>query len=185
MPIRIIFFLQKRDALKILKICYGGHFYQNVLDFILVKFLNLYYFCLLEYFRFKDESVIDLLIENGASVNHKLKNSGRTPLHQAVSSGRLKVVKSLIRAGAHINATDDELSTPLHVINAFRDSSEETDNFNSTADDFYAIAVLLIDNGADVNAKDAYRYTPLDRIENERSKFSTYLHIKRFKLAIK
>lgn len=121
-------------------------------------------------------------------MNHKLKDSGRTPLHQAVSYGRLRVVKSLIRAGAHINATDDELFTPLHVIGGLPliESGEwETNDFNSTADDFYAIAVVLIDNGADVNAKDAYGYTPLDRVNDERSKFSIYLHIKRFKLAIK
>ena len=106
-------------------------------------------------------------------MNHKYNDpdySGRTPLHQAVRYGRLKVVKSLIAAGAHINATDDELFTPLHVIGEFNPKWED-DNFNSTADDFYAIAVLLIENGSDLNAKDAYGFTPLYWIKNERSKF--------------
>lgn len=131
-------------------------------------------------FRFKDDKIIDFLIENGAIVNHAVK-PGQFPLHLAVWSGRVNVVESLINAGAHINATDGNLNTPLHYADE-QDLEIYINYFNSTADDFYAIAVLLIDNGADVNAKNVDGKTPLEVIENEKSKFSTHLHTKWFKL---
>uniref|UniRef100_A0ABD2WJ17 Uncharacterized protein n=1 Tax=Trichogramma kaykai TaxID=54128 RepID=A0ABD2WJ17_9HYME len=41
---------------------------------------------------------------------------GNTPLHQAVGSGRRKVIEWLLRRGANPNVTDAEGSTPLHII---------------------------------------------------------------------
>lgn len=84
-------------------------------------------------------------------MNHALK-SGLTPLHLAVSNGRVKVVDSLIKAGAHINATDNDLNTPLHLVNKPK-NNWIIFPFNSTADDFYAVCELLIINGANVNAR--------------------------------
>lgn len=109
------------------------------------------------------------MIKKGALVNHLLK-SGQTPLHLAVKNGRVKAVESLIKAGAHINATDEDLNTPLHSI---RSMTLEMEPFYSTIDDYFATCELLIANGADVNAKNVDGKTPLDLITNEKSKFST------------
>lgn len=111
------------------------------------------------------------MIENGASVNLASK-SGRTPLHSAVRRSRFNVVASLIDAGAHVNATDIKLNTPLHSIN--KPVSPEK-CYNSTTDDCYKIAELLIQKGADVNAKNVDGKTPLDLVTNKNSKFSIYL----------
>lgn len=117
-------------------------------------------------------------------MNHALKDSGRTPLHQAVANVRPNVVKSLIRAGAHINATDYRLNTPLHLVDTLYPSGFTPDPSPSTVDNMYAIAVLLIDSGADVNAKNGGRCKPFDEIDNKKGKFLIYLHIKRMKLVI-
>lgn len=42
--------------------------------------------------------------------------TGTTPLHIAVGKGSVRVVGSLIRAGAHVNAEDEDLETPLHEL---------------------------------------------------------------------
>lgn len=123
---------------------------------------------------FKDVKVIDFLIENGALVNH-IDKWGRTPLHLAVNNGRVQVVKSLIRTGAHVNATDNDLNTPLHYVNSVEDIRSILE-FRPTCKDFYSIAELLIQIGADVHAKNANGRTPFDIITNEKSKFLIYLH---------
>lgn len=119
-------------------------------------------------FYCEDENLIDFLIEKGASVNHATK-SGQTALHRAVERGRVKIVKSLISAGALVNATDKDLNTPLHSIKMMKLNHVR---YFATVDDYTAICELLIANGADMDAKDADGKTPLDVITNEKSKFT-------------
>jgi ankyrin repeat protein len=61
---------------------------------------------------------------------------GKTPLHYAVQEDHLDVVRSLIRAGANVNAHDDRVigNTPL------------SDNAHECS---YEMAKLLIEAGAD------------------------------------
>lgn len=59
------------------------------------------------------EGKIKRLIENGTNVNVKSPNSKRTPLHIAVSKGRIEIAKVLCNAGADINAKTDKGETPL------------------------------------------------------------------------
>jgi ankyrin repeat protein len=74
---------------------------------------------------------------------------GSTPLHCAVWKGHEEVVALLVRAGADVNAhneNDHWGTTPLHAAAHANQS---------------AIAQLLIDHGADINARDREGRTPL------------------------
>jgi len=87
-----------------------------------------------------------LLIEKGANVNAKNKY-GITPLLELCKSYRtdklmLRIVRILIGSGADVNAVDDYRKSPLH----FLCENEKNDNLKD-------IFKLLIEKGADVNAK--------------------------------
>lgn len=102
-----------------------------------------------------------------------------TPLLAAAWEGRVKMVKSLIKAGADVNAKNERGLTPLHkactwgntevakaLIKAGADVNAK-DKYGLTplhkaADGGHAeVAIALIEAGADVNAKDKDDYTPL------------------------
>uniref|UniRef100_A0A8D2PFT1 Proteasome 26S subunit, non-ATPase 10 n=1 Tax=Zosterops lateralis melanops TaxID=1220523 RepID=A0A8D2PFT1_ZOSLA len=68
-------------------------------------------------------------------------SAGWTPLHIAASAGRDEIVKALIAKGAHVNAVNQNGCTPLH----------------------YAIAIMLLENGANPDATDHFESTPLHR----------------------
>ena len=112
----------------------------------------------------------ELLINNGADVNARGKR-GSMPLHMAAVSQVSKVVELLINNGAEINAKTANGETPLHGV-AGRSytiprKKGQTGGYvfereeNST--EIRKIVELLIDNGADVNAKTSTLETPLHR----------------------
>ena len=85
-----------------------------------------------------DTKAVKEYLDRGGNVSLQ-DEPGMTPLHHAVNAdwkgSHLKMVKLLIESGANVNAIDDTHHTPLHLA-----SNKET-------------AELLIDAGADVNAK--------------------------------
>jgi ankyrin repeat protein len=85
-----------------------------------------------------DIEAVKKYLDNGGNVNLQ-DEPGMTPLHHAVNSDwkgeNFEMVKLLIDRGANVKAIDDAHHTPLHSA-----SNKET-------------AELLIDVGADVNAK--------------------------------
>ena len=90
-----------------------------------------------------------LLHHNGADLNVR-NREGKHPLHAAASSGNFKMVRILIEYGpAHIDATDKDGWTPLH--------------WASIGDDFKDGSAfrLLLEHGADVNARGHGSWTPL------------------------
>jgi len=85
-----------------------------------------------------DIGAVKKFLDQGGNVNLQ-DEPGMTPLHHAANGdskgSHLKMIELLIDRGAHVNAIDDTHHTPLHLV-----SNKET-------------AELLIDAGADVNAK--------------------------------
>jgi len=85
-----------------------------------------------------DIQAVEEYLDKGGNVNLQ-DEPGMTPLHHAVNDdwkgSHFKMVKLLIERGANVNAIDDTHHTPLHWA-----SNKET-------------AELLIDSGANVNAK--------------------------------
>ncbi|WP_341816915.1 ankyrin repeat domain-containing protein [Wolbachia endosymbiont (group A) of Agelastica alni] len=115
--------------------------------------------------------VIEKLIENGANVNEKGDNEN-TPLHWAAAKGRLEVVEKLIEKGANIGVEDKGGKTPFE--RAEKNQRTEVAKFLATVKDnddktalHYAaekgnldLVRLLIENVADINAKNKDGMTP-------------------------
>lgn len=92
-----------------------------------------------------DVEVVDALIAKKANVNSINKGcENKTPLHMADTEP--KVVSSLIKAGADINAQDAYGETPLH---------------DKVRMGYFAAVKILLANKADVNIKNKKGQTPL------------------------
>jgi ankyrin repeat protein len=109
------------------------------------------------------EQTIDILLTNGAPVDDK-DEGGYTPLRWAAGKGRVGATKALLDAGAAVDIADNQGITPLHAaagriyMDIFKGSGMKD---ISGSGDYAAVAILLIDSGADVNAKDRQGRTPL------------------------
>jgi ankyrin repeat protein len=92
---------------------------------------------------------LEQILQMDPSAINSYSVDGWTPLHLAVFFGRVNIVHLLHSKGADLNAVSksDERVKPLHSALA---------NPNNAA-----VAQLLIDYGADVNATQALGYTPL------------------------
>ena len=74
---------------------------------------------LFEAVRFSQETVVDILLNNGAQVNQCLKESGETALMWAVRSRDSQMIKHLCAAGAEIETEDKEGWRAIHWAAAF------------------------------------------------------------------
>lgn len=90
--------------------------------------------------------VIDYLLSKGADVNARSDN-GVTPVMSASISGRLKVIKKLVEAGADVN-----METTAHGDTALLFSVEKN---------HWKVARFLIKQGAKVDAQNNYGISPL------------------------
>ena len=114
---------------------------------------------------------------NGADVN-AVKKDNWTALHYAAMNGHVDVAKVLIRNGADVNAVMKFESTALHVaafhgyvdVKVLLQNGAEVDaKFKcdmralhvAAFHGYVDVAKVLIRNGADVNAVDKYKETPL------------------------
>jgi ankyrin repeat protein len=93
--------------------------------------------------------VVSLLLRRGANVNIVDQRWGYTPLVNAITglSDPYRVAGMLIANGANVRKADQAGWTPVHW--AASNGQQEIVN-------------LLLHNGADINALDAERHTPLD-----------------------
>jgi ankyrin repeat protein len=95
-----------------------------------------------------NESIIKLLADAGAKIDHVVTRRNLTPLHLVCQDDddRAAVAQLLIDEGADVNVKDADGFTPLMI--AIVSGNEN-------------IVKVLIDEGADVNAKEAKGFTPL------------------------
>ncbi|CUF10436.1 Hypothetical protein, putative [Bodo saltans] len=123
------------------------------------------------------------LSEHASSINHSDIN-GEYPIHKAVKAKSVKMVEMLIEAGANINQASEEVGsmrgyTAAHYAarNGDVDSilllaKKKADFSREAADHWHPVhcaafsgkrlaLLALLDNGADVNAKNQHGHTPL------------------------
>ena len=96
-----------------------------------------------------DTERVSALLANDKSLVKARDKDGSTPLHCAVWKGHQQVVALLLKAGADVNAQNENDhwgTTPLHAAAHANQA---------------AIAQLLIDYGADVQATDREGRTPM------------------------
>ena len=119
--------------------------------------------------------IAKLLIKQGADVNVKISHKSlmeSTPLKLAIYNGLFKVAELLIKHGADVNTKNKYGYTLLHNVDRWFSSDNKT-----TAPDpptpspynlktRYKTAKLLIEKGADVNAKNGSGDTPLHSISS-------------------
>ena len=108
-------------------------------------------------------ATIKELLDVGADANVR-DTDNATPLHLALNA---KIAELLITHGANVNAQDKEENTPLHfryfskIFPCEYDEYEETEEMKNYLKQQLHIAKVLIEHGADVNAKNKYGWTPL------------------------
>ena len=99
----------------------------------------------------RDVRMVQSLLKNGAEVNCR-QDDLRTPLHLAALFGEVKVATVLAEHKANIDSLDNEGKTPLHLL--LEGSSRDNDNILD-------LARLLLKHGANSNAQQKSKYTPL------------------------
>jgi ankyrin repeat protein len=95
-----------------------------------------------------DEALLELVKENPGLVT-EMDESDCTALHYAARYGRVETAKWLIGQKADVNTVSYNRFTPMHMVS------------------IGALAELLIKSGADLDRKDAWGYTPLQRAAEE------------------
>ena len=109
--------------------------------------------------KMNNQKALKLLLDAGCDIEIKNKSesigsSGETPLLCVAFWGHDKIAEMLINAGGDVNATTEELVTPLH----------EAVRLGNVG-----IAKLLLENGANQQAKDDDGKTPLEWASSETS----------------
>ena len=94
--------------------------------------------------------VVRLLLERGADVNSRDRDN-ETPLHLASNYGKLAIGRVLLIHGANANAANIRGWTPLHMLSLWPWRVEDEPS----------LVEILVDGGADVDARDNDGETPL------------------------
>lgn len=106
---------------------------------------------LMESTQYGHEEVVRLLVARGAALDLTEPAQGNTALHLAAQANHGGAARRLLAGGARVDSRNRNLETPLHT------AAEQS--WHETA----AVAVLLIDAQADLEARDRRGFTPLIR----------------------
>ena len=135
---------------------------------------------------YNEDDILDharLLSKYGADMNSQ-DNRNQTPLHVAMRNEWFTLARILIVHGANAQAEDDYGTTPLHLLSASRihDSNaldlvwlllgqdaevnkpvkdKQTPLHLAMRSNWFKLALILLDHGADANAEDIHGWTPL------------------------
>ncbi|CAB0028957.1 unnamed protein product [Trichogramma brassicae] len=107
---------------------------------------------------------VNQFLEQGVDVNFSTYSC--SPLHIAAQYRQTDVVKILLEKGADPNCREriNNRSTPLHALSWQRWCMCECDHYCHSCDDnkpAYEVVALLIERGADIEARDSHGDTPL------------------------
>jgi len=109
----------------------------------------------------KRSAVAGVLIEKGADI-HARSTGGFTPLMFAARAGDVDSARMLLAAGANVNETAIDGNSPLLVAAASMVAITGSDyRLVVTASDHEALAIFLLDNGADPTEADSFGLTAL------------------------
>ena len=108
-----------------------------------------------------------MLLDHGADVDAKASN-GNSPMHEACEEGNLLAPQLLLDRGASVNHLNNIRRNPLHVVCCSKYVEFEDGNLDEEDARLYngnlEMAKVLLERGADVNAKDEDGKTPLHLI---------------------
>jgi len=122
--------------------------------------------------------VSELLKQNPSLVNSP-DASGNTPLHCAIGYFELGVVEKLLEHDADVNAPDANGTTPLHIIVAGVPPNPPSPPKSVQGIDLQEvhlkIARLLLARGANLQARTAWGWTPLETAEKSNTTYMVKL----------
>lgn len=121
--------------------------------FLLLLWLSIYFdvFCLLPWSVENNHlGFTKTLLWLGTDINNSYEPYDRNVLHIAAGSHNAETVAWLVENGAHVNSSDNQGSTPLHLASR------------------YAIVEELLSNGADIDKKDELGCSPLFYFYNKK-----------------
>jgi ankyrin repeat protein len=100
-------------------------------------------------------TIAKLLLDAGAEIDLRSEEGGLTALHLAAHLGNPTAVRDLLESGADVATTDEYGNTPLHAAAAGA--------YSSTVPLRLHVVQLLLQYGADINARNLDAHTPLDK----------------------
>lgn len=109
---------------------------------------------------YRHPTVVRALLERGANVRARSK-AGFAPLMFAAQQGDLDTTRVLLEAGADLDARTPDSSSALLIASASLDASTTGQSMVVNPSGHEAVALLLLERGADPNVADAGGVTPL------------------------
>jgi ankyrin repeat protein len=104
--------------------------------------------------------LVEELLKKGADAN-KLNKLNETPLMVAAECDSTEIIQLLLAYGAKINKQGHEANTPLHcAVNLSIDGTIQSGG--APGDEPTDIIIFLLENGADLHAKNNSGKTPID-----------------------
>ena len=119
--------------------------------------------------------ILEAVIQHGADINDTEENTRNTVLHHAIIEGKLEMVEFLVKSKIK-QIPNRHGNEPLHVaLNCLMANAKEYKVFQE-------IVLFLIENGADLNAKNREGNTPHDiAVHAKDLKIVHYLNITKTK----